>query len=151
MKIQAPFHMFLLIAICVTMAACSSGQAFGPNITTTPTPEQMVKAGKWEATTDTLGSFVFNVSDDGTAITIVNFSFVEFSCGGFTTSGRGGSSNQNPSPIADGLFSISTTAAQMNFEINGEFGPSNTNASGSWRVVHEGKDYCTGEWEAKPQ
>ena len=150
MKIQAPFHMFSLIAICVAMVGCSSGQAFDPNITPTPNPEQMVKAGKWEATTDTLGSFVFNVSEDGRAINIVNFTFMEFSCGGVTTSGRGGSSNQNPSPIADGQFSISTTAALMDFVINGEFEPNGTNASGSWRAVSEGT-VCTGKWEAKPQ
>ena len=67
MKLHAPFHKFLLIASCAALAACSAP---------TPTSEQLVTAGKWEATADTLGSFVFNVSEDGTAINIVNFIFL---------------------------------------------------------------------------
>jgi hypothetical protein len=127
----------LLIALCAAMAACSSG----PNI-----PD-----GEWEATSDTLGSFLFNVSDDGTSIDIVRFIFVDFSCGGYTTNGEAFSSNRDPSSIVNGQFSISTTSAQYPFVISGEFESGNTFASGSWRVDQGGTTHCTGEWEAEPQ
>ena len=139
-KLKKPlFTTFLLLLIfSFSLAACGSGSS-------------VPKAGKWEATTDKRDSFVFNVSEDGQAINIINFTLSDFSCGGWATSGLVSSSNQDPSSITDNQFSINTSGAQMDFKITGEFDASGTNASGSLKAESGGTVCNSVEWEAKPQ
>lgn len=49
MKKQAPFHLFVLVTICIVTMACGSSQIPVSNTAPTPTPEPLVKDGQWES------------------------------------------------------------------------------------------------------
>jgi len=110
-------------------------------------------SGDWIATAD-FGSFVFNVSDDGTYITEITYTFSDWTCGIVTTSGTIAISSGSGWPISDNQFTIENNLdakfpPKETMTIEGTFDDSGDAASGTWRSVKYGTT-CSGSWEVIP-
>lgn len=118
--------------------------------TSTPTEEVPPKPGEWTASTgNSKFTFAFTVNPDSTGITIVDYTFTEFTCGSVTTSGGASVEGSLPWPITDGQFTIewSEYTSDWNVVIEGSFDETGTHASGTWEIS-AGEDRQTGTWEA---
>jgi len=102
------------------------------------------RAGDWEAAAP-FGEFVFTVNEDGSAITAIDYSFDDFSCGGTIKSGSVGFTGNWP--ITDHQFTIENTdpANGDTYTVQGEFDATEVDASGTWELDLP-QTACSGSW-----
>lgn len=120
-----------------------------------PTAEEVTpRPGEWTASTGTSNFiFAFTVSPDSTSIIIVNYEYIEFTCGSVTVSGEASVESTPPWPITGGQFTIDWSESMhpmpdWSIVIQGSFDETGTHASGTWEINAEGTDRQTGTWEA---
>lgn len=104
------------------------------------------KSGDWKVPTD-FGEFVITVSDGGSSITKVKYTFASWKCGGVTLSG--GMTSISSWSITNNQFTIRTNlnsfSTDQTMTINGTFSPAGDQVSGTWSADMKGT-ICSGSW-----
>jgi hypothetical protein len=165
---QLPQQMICLLLVTLfvlSVSGCSAMQS----LFATPTPIPISpKPGKWTASAESLGEFMFEVAPDSTIVTLVSFHFKQFQCGSTTASERWLRGNwlpdaNNTGTIANGQFTVSPQMSGQHIltfgglrpsfsffdeiTVRGKFDETGTRADGTWRVAWAEK-VCSGNWES---
>ncbi|MHC1781421.1 MAG: hypothetical protein AB9891_01435 [Anaerolineaceae bacterium] len=110
-----------------------------------PAEKTQVKPGKWTGTAE-FGSLYFLVTEAGTGIPYVEYTFENYQCGNATSSGSIGNGQETGwegAPITGGKFVFDGSTMKL----EGEFNAEGTTASGTWTYP----DCSTsGTWQATP-
>lgn len=110
-----------------------------------PAGDTPVKPGKWSGTAE-FGTLSFLVTEAGTGIPYVEYTFENYQCGNATSSGTIGNGQETGwegVPITGGKFLFDGSTMML----EGEFDAAGTSASGTWTYP----DCSTsGEWQASP-
>ena len=105
-------------------------------------------SGEWKAVAS-FGEFIFTVSADGSSITKIQYTFMNFQCGGRTYSGGMICEQTPPWSITNSNFSIQTKldpfATDQTMTISGTFAPAGNQVSGTWSANVKGT-IASGNW-----
>lgn len=156
-----------LAAALFALSACTCGSLRGLWVTLVATPVPP-RPGEWVASAESLGEFVFEVSPDATAITLVSVHFKQFRCGSTASSGKWlhgdwWPDTGNTGAVVNGWFAVNPPMSgryMLTFggsppdfslfdkiTVRGRFDETGTRASGDWKVFWAGK-VCSGNWES---
>ena len=105
------------------------------------------RSGDWRVATD-FGELVFTVNSDGTKITKLIFAVSNWSCGNISGSWTTTVTFVDPEagwPISNGQFTIERSTSTGIWTINGTFGATGNEASGTWSFDVSGT-VCSANW-----